>query len=271
MIEDSLRCLSMLSLYMQSDNSTVIDAMSHIENVNEKLLAMKESNGKSLKEFVDSFDADVCFMVITTVKAETDQIMFDSLRKQFFAALCDNISQRFPPTRFMKAASMLNKATWPSDPLERALFGESKIAYLCKEFAFSSATTADIVLNYSLFKKGQEMGEHLSKFFMLLKTLPISSAACERGFSQMNLHHTSIRNRLAVESVSNLMMLSINGPPLSLFNARKYVISWLKSGKHLALDKATGLPKSQTAVRKSTLLCALFTSSVFFSVKFITI
>ena len=87
------------------------------------------------------------------------------------------------------------------------------------------------------------MSEELNNFVQLLKALPISSAGCERGFSQMNLHHTSLRNTLAVERVSDLLMVSINGPPLSHWNARKYVISWLKSGKHGALNKVTGLAK----------------------------
>jgi len=38
-------------------------------------------------------------------------------------------------------------------------------------------------------------------------------------------------------------MTGISGPPLAAWNAEKYVISWLKSGKHGALDKATGLAK----------------------------
>ena len=72
----------------------------------------------------------------------------------------------------------------------------------------------------------------------------MSSADCERGFSQMNLYHSSGRNRLIVESVNNLLMLGINGPPIRDWNAEKYVISWLKAGKHGALDKPTGLAKN---------------------------
>lgn len=40
----------------------------------------------------------------------------------------------------------------------------------------------------------------------LLKVFPVSSADCERGFSQMNLHHTSGRNMLHVSSVNDLLM-----------------------------------------------------------------
>ena len=67
----------------------------------------------------------------------------------------------------------------------------------------------------------------------------------------MNLHHTSLRNSLGVKTVSNLMMISINGPSVKNFNARKHVISWLKSGRHGALDKATGISSKDPQIRKS--------------------
>ena len=56
----------------------------------------------------------------------------------------------------------------------------------------------------------------------------------------MNLYHTSGRgrNRLLITSVGDLLMIGINGPPLTKWNAQMYVISWLKSGKQGALDKA---------------------------------
>ena len=51
----------------------------------------------------------------------------------------------------------------------------------------------------------------------------------ERGFSQMNLQQSDVRNRLTVQTVSHLLMISVNGPPIENWSPRKYVISWLKS------------------------------------------
>jgi len=88
----------------------------------------------------------------------------------------------------------------------------------------------------------------------MLEVLPISSAECERGFSQMNLNHTSQRNRLLTSTVSDLLMVGVNGPPIHTWNASKYVVSWLQSGRHGALDKATGLPKQAVTVKQSSKL-----------------
>ena len=105
-----------------------------------------------------------------------------------------------------------------------------------------------------MYKRKQEIGPKLAKLVLLLKVIPISSAGCERGFSQMNLHYTEVRNLLAINTVSDLLMVSINGPPLRDFNVRKYVVSWLKSGKHGALDKVTGIPaKAQHSSKSSKL------------------
>ena len=73
---------------------------------------------------------------------------------------------------------------------------------------------------------------------LLFSVYPISTR-----FSQMNLQHTDTRNRLTVQTVGNALMLSINGPPLEHWGPRKYVISWLITGRQGALYKPIGLPK----------------------------
>jgi hypothetical protein len=151
---------------------------------------MKEADGHSLKKFIASFHLNGCFKGVQIIKSTTE-------------------------TQFMQSSSVLNMAQLPSDPLQRALFGKTEIGYLCREFNIESTKAAQIVLGFSLYKRGHQMSEELNNFVQLLKALPISSAGCERGFSQMNLHHTSLRNRLAVERVSYLLMISINGPPLT--------------------------------------------------------
>ena len=67
-----------------------------------------------------------------------------------------------------------------------------------------------------MYKKsdGASMGPTLHNLISVLKVLPVSSADCERGFSQMNLFHTSGRNRLIITSVNDLLMIGINGPLL---------------------------------------------------------
>jgi len=58
------------------------------------------------------------------------------------------------------------------------------------------------------------MTNKLRNYVQILQILPVSSVACERGFSQMNRSHTGVRNRLAVTTLSDLLIISINGPCL---------------------------------------------------------
>src|SRR4051812_14646943 len=96
------------------------------------------------------------------------------------------------------------------------------------KFTIPSSQSVEIVMQYSLYKKGRDPGTDLGNFIQMLLVLPVSSAACERGFSEMNLHHTVTRNRLHFQTVNDLMMISMNGPPLTKCNCRKYVLSYLK-------------------------------------------
>jgi len=141
-------------------------------------------------------------------------------------------------------------------PLKRALFGDRSVAQLSKYFSIPSSEAAVNVVDCGVFKQtgGTVVGKSLKHLLHCLDVLPVSSADCERGFSQMNLYHTSGRNKLLVNSVNDLLMVGINGPPLESWNADKYVISWLKAGHHDALDKATGLSKVATVVKPSAKL-----------------
>lgn len=50
-----------------------------------------------------------------------------------------------------------------------------------------------------------------------LLVLPVSTVDCERGFSRQNLINTDLRNSLKIESLSNIMMIAIEGPTSESF------------------------------------------------------
>ncbi|MCP6484570.1 hypothetical protein NL492_27585, partial [Klebsiella pneumoniae] len=62
-----------------------------------------------------------------------------------------------------------------------------------------------------------------------MKTLPCSTAECERGFSLMNIICTDLHSKLTIPNISNLMFININGPPLSLWNPEDYVKHWISN------------------------------------------
>jgi len=46
----------------------------------------------------------------------------------------------------MSAATVLVKAAWPDDPLERVIFGEAEVACLCRQVVFTGTQSAEVVL-----------------------------------------------------------------------------------------------------------------------------
>ena len=70
--------------------------------------------------------------------------------------------------------------------------------------------------------------EELKLLLQAVNTLVISTAECERGFSQMNML-TTTRSSLEVKSMSALLFIKCVGPPLNKFRPDVYVKSWLQS------------------------------------------
>jgi len=68
-----------------------------------------------------------------------------------------------------------------------------------------------------------------------ISSLVVSTADCERGFSQMGLIMCSTRTALGISRLSKLLFLKCVGPPLSKFNPSPYVNSWLLKG-HVTAD-----------------------------------
>ena len=67
-LKDGLRSIKQLSLYLQSNNATVMRAMDHIEILKDRLLALKEGSGQTLKKFWASYDIDGSYKGVKVIK-----------------------------------------------------------------------------------------------------------------------------------------------------------------------------------------------------------
>ena len=67
---------------------------------------------------------------------------------------------------------------------------------------FTEFQISETVQEFREWKQNpKKMLQYISELAIRLKTLPISTAECERGFSFLNRQLTSERNRLLVNSV----------------------------------------------------------------------
>ena len=70
-------------------------------------------------------------------KLECDCDRFVQIKSQFYQALCDNLTARFPCTELMSAAKVFDKSSWPKEGMDLALYGDNEVAYLAKKLQFS--------------------------------------------------------------------------------------------------------------------------------------
>ena len=104
---------------------------------------------------------------------------------------------------------------------------------LCKKFNLITREVLQAFRNYKDFG-GKRSDNTLKTLFDCVKSLPTTTAACERGFSAMNSIATPSRSSLNVGTLAACMWLKLNGPPLVQFHPLCYVKSWLAKGRRSA-------------------------------------
>lgn len=121
---------------------------------------------------------------------------------------------------------MLDRNTWPLDITSPWIDGELKLKVLCDRFALDYKNAQGGFRDLIDSEEGKYIPE-LQPVTTTITTIPVTSADAERGFSSMNLICTPIRNRLGVPRLSNLIFISLVGPPLKDFSPLPYVRKWL--------------------------------------------
>ncbi|XP_073524940.1 zinc finger protein 862-like [Phyllobates terribilis] len=71
----------------------------------------------------------------------------------------------------------------------------------------------------------------LGNLLSIVAVLPVSTSCCERGFSLMNMVKNKFRSRMQEESLSDLFMITMNGPSVKAFDPAKAVDHWYFSSK----------------------------------------
>lgn len=67
--------------------------------------------------------------------------------------------------------------------------------------------------------------------------LPLSTAACERGFSLMKRTKTDWRSELSVDMLKKLMSISLHGPSLEQYEPTGAVAKWLRDGNRYIANR----------------------------------
>ncbi len=112
---------------------------------------------------------------------------------------------------------------------------------------FNIANPHAVIWAYRKYRDsdGKDTPDELMELHAAINSIPIASAECECGFSQMNLICTPNRASLLTSTISSLLFLNLVGPPLTKFNPVPYVRLWLAKGHRAATDTRSKTRKKE--------------------------
>ncbi len=222
LIYDALSELANLSQQLQAHSITLLRADQLLKRTIRVLASFKDTPGEKSEEALTAH----ALGHFGSVPLESNSKLTPINGKQFLQSLINNMEKRLSfEGEMLHDLSVLDTDNWPSTPGIR--HGEAQVKQLCRRFNLCEEQAVNGMRDF--LEHPDIEPESLKPLIRCMQTFPCSTAECERGFSVMNNVCTDKRSTLLLANVSNLMMISINGPPVRLFEPRKYVTSWLRS------------------------------------------
>ena len=182
--------------------------------------------GPHYRKWNESLEDDLTVNGQQLVQAEEDVLLFNADVKAFAEAVIAALEERFPEDQLMYSASVIDPSLIPSADDDIVTYGITYLADFLSEivdqekleeewmrfkFIKFPATSLQIAQRslWDFYFQYRETFPHLWKLVQILLVLPLNTAACERGFSLMNIVKTDRRNRLSDELLDQLMVVSL--------------------------------------------------------------
>uniref|UniRef100_A0A8C6WVY2 HAT C-terminal dimerisation domain-containing protein n=1 Tax=Neogobius melanostomus TaxID=47308 RepID=A0A8C6WVY2_9GOBI len=231
-MKDVLRELQNLSLKLQRKQTSLVDASCHIQQTIDVLTAMKASGGKSTRKAEQRISTGLFKDV------ELSESRPKINRLQFNQSIINSLKKRLPEPDLVQMLKPLDKRFWPQQHSARILYGETEVRALAKTLGEPAREAVEEFRDFKL--QNRAPGKMLVKLQTASLTYLPTSAECERGFSAVNSTDSKYRNKLREQSLSSLLFVDLNGPPLEQFDPLPFVSSWIKAGHRPSTSWVTG-------------------------------
>lgn len=202
-----MEALSDLSLALQRDDITLTRADRLIARQIEVFSNRKEKPGVYYSEAIRAVAAGTFCDV--TLNASSKKREINS--KQFYQGLVDSMTARLISATDKNVRDLVTivdrehyQGVFDSD------HGEAELRALCAMFNLVLAEMKQAFRDYK-DSKGNNISTTFKQLLNAVDTIPVSTAACERGFSLMNDICTSLRSQLTVSHLSSLMFINVLG------------------------------------------------------------
>lgn len=214
-----------------------------------------------------------------------NRFFFETLRQKLSSTMLSSLNHYFPEKQFIDF-EVFHPKNFIKDDMQTRLFGTTEVGNLAARFYLDRDETINEFkswmyelansVDYSALVKlrphefwskvlrdqdiSMELG--IRKLIRTSLAIPASSADAERSFSYMNIVKNSKRSNLAEQTLDDLLRITINGPPISDFQAAAYAKKW----KGLHTNDPTpggGRPRKRPVVSRTSTVNdgMLFTTS----------
>ena len=236
---DVLGSVQKLSLCFQKELVDIAQAKSMLVATKQTIAAMEQTPGPELKklfDYLENSEGKYGGVEIKEANAPAKQ-RFNSVKRKFIQKILKELESRFPAADRGILSCLdyiLSPKYLPLADDEIGSHGEQELETVIKLYGKADEKSPAVIdadqarKDYMHFKYLLNSNRHLTitsmcaelitkyaaefpDFATLAKIysiVPITSVACERGFSSQNRIKTKLRNRLAGKSVDNLMRLS---------------------------------------------------------------
>jgi len=247
---DALQEISEFSLLLEERNMTLPKAEAGLRREIRVLKSLARFPGPASQETIEAINS-MMFKGVPLIEGFKHSRKIDS--EQFFLALAESIEARMcclPGAQnkhdyqnFLRNVEVLQPTIWPEDCDIR--YGEKEVGDLCLFFKMANVREVQRGMRDYVdgnIKKGNQaekddkskveptiiVPKELQPLVNTVNTVVVSTAECERGFSQMNYIRSS-RCSLGIRNTSASLFIKCVGPPLRSFRPEAYVKSWAQT------------------------------------------
>lgn len=276
-LEDLLTVLQKVSLKFQEEGSVAADISLTIKTTITRIKSFATIDGPSLQklpQFETCQGPSAGTETRNTYRITGDTGLHNADRNALIDLICSNLSTRFEDTchGVIRNTSVANFKEWPAKEETLDGFGDEMIQNLVDQFGcyledYGNGAKAEWPLLrtavFDVFSKdfdnlswkqvhkrfGTEYPKVLNLFDLIL-TIPATSTACERGFSHMKLIKSDRRSLMSETTLSNSLMIKLEGPSIPEFNPDEAIDLWFS--KCQRRPGTSGSKENKMAVNEAT-------------------
>jgi len=181
----------------------------------------------------------------TVSNADADRDKTNLLR-----GLIEEFEIRYDSLKSCDHFLVFDPSTWPQEMQDLHSFGNTTVCSILKKYEATLQLDKDTTVTewMRLKQAGKRLGassvydlvqivntsnpddySNINKMVKLSLTLPLSSAACERGFSHLNIIKTKYRSRLSHARLTALMQIHLSKQTTETFDPKQAVDLWMET------------------------------------------